>query len=154
MVVVEQWKLIKNYENYEVSSMGRVRRNGNILKFDIANEYFRVSLYKNGNRKHKYVHRLVLETFKLNPNPLKLTICDHINRIKKDNRLSNLRWSSFTENSYNRNTRGYYYDRDRKKFISHIIFDGKRKYLGAFKYSQLARRAYISAKEKYHVYSV
>ena len=120
MAVVEEWKCIKNYENYEISSMGRVRRSNKILKFDIANMYYRVDLYKNGSRIHKYVHRLVLEHYKINPNPSKFHLCDHINRNTFDNRICNLRWSNYQENSYNRQAKGYYYCRRENKFIATI----------------------------------
>jgi len=153
MVVVEEWKCIRNYENYEISSMGRVRRSNKILKFDIANMYYRVDLYKNGSRIHKYVHRLVLEHYKINPNLSKFTLCDHINRNTFDNRISNLRWSNYQENSYNRQAKGYYYCRRENKFIATIQVNGKSIYLGKFNYSLLARKAYIAAKAKYHVFS-
>ena len=154
MPVVEEWKSVKDYNTYEVSSMGRVRRDGKILRFDICNNYFRVGLYKNGNRKHKFVHRLVLETFKKNPNPTKLKLCDHINRDTLDNRISNLRWSSPTENAWNRNVRGYSFNRSKNKFVARIIVNGERKYLGSFDYSYQARRAYVAAKQKYHVFTI
>lgn len=46
-----------------------------------------------------YIHRLVAETFI--PNPENLPEVDHINRIKTDNRVDNLRWSSVKDNRRN-----------------------------------------------------
>jgi len=41
------------------------------------------------------VHRLIAETFI--PNPQNKPTVDHINRIRDDNRLCNLRWATHTE---------------------------------------------------------
>ena len=45
-------------------------------------------------------HRLVAELYL--PNPDNLPIVDHINRVRDDNRLENLRWVSIEENNQNR----------------------------------------------------
>ena len=59
------------------------------------NGYRQVSIFK----KHYYVHRLVAETFI--PNPENKPFIDHINRIKTDNRIENLRWVTSEENNNN-----------------------------------------------------
>lgn len=48
-------------------------------------------------RKKLKVHQLVAQTWIDNPN--NLTIVDHINYLKKDNRIENLRWVSLAENN-------------------------------------------------------
>ena len=45
---IEQWRLVDEYDNYEISSHGRVRNNktDKILKQSTDNGYFKVGLSK------------------------------------------------------------------------------------------------------------
>lgn len=62
--------------------------------------YLQVNLCENKQRKNVYIHRAMAETFL--PNPEHLPHVDHINRIRTDNRLCNLRWVTILENARNR----------------------------------------------------
>ena len=106
-MVNEIWRDIKDYPNYMVSNLGRVKSLCNnktskekIIKPNKINSgYLRVALYKNGNIKKYLIHRLVAEAFIDNPN--KLPCIDHINANKTDNRICNLQWCSHKENMNN-----------------------------------------------------
>lgn len=76
---------------------------------------------------------------------------DHINRIRDDNRIENLRLVTPQENNFNSSSKGYRWNKKGKKWISSIKVDGKKKYLGSFKNEEDARQAYLNAKEIYHV---
>ena len=62
---MEEYKLIKNFENYLVSNLGDVKNNdtNEIIKQYNSQGYKRVFL----NGKNKRVHRLVAEAFIPNP---------------------------------------------------------------------------------------
>ena len=61
--------------------------------------YYVVCLSKDGKAYKKKVHRLITKTFI--PNPHNLPNIDHINRIKTDNRIKNLRWVTNKDNGRN-----------------------------------------------------
>ena len=70
-----------------------------------TNKYWSLNL----NQKFYSKHRVLAIQFI--PNPENLPECDHINRIKTDNRVENLRWSSSSDNQRNRTSRlGIQYD--------------------------------------------
>jgi hypothetical protein len=77
---------------------------------------------------------------------------DHINGIRNDNRICNLRSVTRNENQWNRKTaKGYHYNKREKKWKAQIMFNSMQIYLGCFNTEQEARNAYLQAKEKYHV---
>ena len=145
----EIWRAIPEYPKYLVSNYGRVCRD-KILKIDYTrNGYGTVTLNDCPRKKlHKMVHMLVLMCFFPNPNPDLYDRIDHINRNIRDNRLCNLRWSNAQLNQLNSNARGFYYDKIKNKFRAVIVIDGKNLYLGSFKYSVNARKAYLRAKSQ------
>lgn len=79
-------------------------------------------------------------------------IIDHINGIKNDNRIINLRPVTHQQNLFNqKKVKGYYYDKNRNKFCSQIMLNKKGHHLGYFNTEQEARQAYLDAKKVYHI---
>ena len=103
----EIWKDVVGYEGlYEVSNLGRVRRDGKILKpTKIKNGYLYVGLHKNGIQKTVRVHRLVASAFI--PNPQNLPCVNHKDEDKTNNAVDNLEWctSQYNANYGTRNER-------------------------------------------------
>ena len=107
---------IKNYEKYyEVSNMGNIRsiRNNLILKpYKTQKGYLKINLNVNGTTKKFFIHKLVIETFKANSENKPQV--DHINRIRDDNRLNNLRYVTGKENMANSLYKDEKYKKSRK----------------------------------------
>ena len=87
----------------------QIRRKSNkrIVKESISNRGY---LQCNLNSKLNLKHRIIALQFIPNDDPDNKKQIDHINQIKTDNRVENLRWCSSSENCKNRNTKGYKYE--------------------------------------------
>lgn len=76
---------------------------------------------------------------------------DHINGIRDDNRLCNLRLVTQRENDQNRRkARGYSWNKGCSKWEAYIRVDGVLRHLGLFPTEAAARAAYLKAKARYH----
>jgi hypothetical protein len=102
-------KSIPGHEGYFVTSEGEVfsSRVGEIKQLAILktrNGYIRVGLQVNNKPKMFSVHYLVLLTF-YGP-PQEGQICRHLNGIKSDNHIDNLRWGTHSENELDKQKHG------------------------------------------------
>jgi len=78
-------------------------------------------------------------------------LIDHINGRKDDDRIANLRPCTNAENCQNRSrAKGAYKTKKGPGYFSVVTVDGTRHYLGRFKTAELARAAYVEAKERLH----
>lgn len=95
---MEKWKEIKDFDDYWVSTQGRVwsEKRKIIMKQSVGRGYYYVTLWHNNKTYRKLVNRLVAQAFI--PNPENKEQVDHINAIKTDNRVENLRWCTAKEN--------------------------------------------------------
>ena len=133
----EIWRDVLGYEHaYQISNLGRVkskkrtsksykdgRSDGHaitekIRKPSTKNGYYFLWLYnKDGSRRMEYVHRLVAIAFLEKTN----LIIDHIDRDRKNNLVSNLRWTTQCVNIRNKpQGKGFYYCKKRKKYYVRI----------------------------------
>ncbi len=104
--MIEEWKVIKDYPDYQVSNLGRVKSfkkcrgiNERILKVSKnTSGYLYVRLCKDKRVDTHRIHRLVLQTFK----PIhttERTVCNHIDGNKTNNYINNLEWCTSSENN-------------------------------------------------------
>lgn len=149
----EIWKPVVGLEGqYEVSNLGRARsldriengprrraRKGRILKPGIRNGYPCLFLPSGGGQRKYNIHRLIAAAFI--GSPPDGAVVDHINGVKQDNRLENLRYTSISENTLNTRKvwsksgiRGVHVNpcSKSKPWVARISWRGERVFLGAF----------------------
>lgn len=138
----QYWKKIPGFPSYFVSIDGRVLSlkgiNPIILKPQTRTKGYKfVDLRDNGKNEKIDIHRLVLMAFVGMPPEGKE--CDHINRVRDDNRLENLRWVTKIENEANKLNRNYsgcnYVTIDnsrKKKYKVRMTINGKYKTVGCY----------------------
>lgn len=96
---MEENKIINGYDNYLIYNNGKIfnQNTKRWLKGSVSeNGYLYYRLSKNGQKKMFYGHRLVAEHFIDNPN--NLPVVNHKDGDKLNNNVSNLEWSSYSDN--------------------------------------------------------
>ena len=124
--MTEQWKIIEEFPNYEISSYGRIR-NISTQKYLSGGKdkdgYFQVTLIKNKKQFCRRVNKLVAIEFIKNPSDY--PIINHKDENKENNHIDNLEWCTYQYN----NIYGTRLDSYRKKvkcIETNIIYDGLR----------------------------
>ena len=154
--MIEEWRSVKDYEDYQVSNLGRVKSlkfgKERILKKQVNGRgYHKVILFKDNVSKTIKIHQMVAVAF-LNhkPNGMKLVV-NHKNFDKLDNNVSNLEIVSQRENSNLKHIKstsehvGVHWNTARRRWVSQIVIDGKQKHLGYFVDEIEASNAYQTA---------
>ena len=137
----------------------RVTRGGKAKVGDTAGStdrgYLRIRIHGSAYPAHRIAWALY---YGEDPYP---SVLDHINRDKTDNRISNLRLCTCSENNYNRglprnNTsghRGVYYEKNKKTWRPSIRINGKTVSLGSYKTKEDAINARLKAEQEHGVFS-
>lgn len=105
--MIEEWRVIEEFPNYQVSNLGRVKGHKGIMTLQLtAKGYYDVGLCKNSKQYKRLVHRLVNETFNDKPpKPDSLTL--HDDDIKTNNVATNLYWGTHQSNMNDRTKNGH-----------------------------------------------
>lgn len=123
------WKTILAYDEYKISDQGLLFnvKYQRFLKGNMINGYLSVDLCKIGNsgvQKDKfYIHQLVINTFIGTPPTVGHTV-NHLNGIKHDNRLSNLKYDTLSEQTLHAYRTGLLVNGS-SKGVTQMTLDGK-----------------------------
>ncbi|MDO9402073.1 MAG: HNH endonuclease signature motif containing protein [Polaromonas sp.] len=138
------WRVDGPYKRLAGKPAGKTDRQG----------YVRVMFNRRAHMAHRIVWMLVT---KQKPS----AVIDHINGVKSDNRIVNLREATTQVNNQNRrtpsrnNTTGFLgvsraTNCTHKPFVAQIKLDGKKRVLGYFATAEQAHFAYVAAKRELH----
>lgn len=123
-------------------------RFGKLITYKSYNRYVQFTLSLNNIKYKLFAHQFAWYWV----NKECVEEIDHINSIKYDNRIENLRAVTKHQNQWNRQkVKGYTYDKNRKKWKSNLEYNNKKIYLGYYNTEDEARQAYLNAKQIYHV---
>ena len=153
---------VRYYLNYspETGIFRRIRYYGERCNKSInkivgtdCNGYLKIGIGQNEYKSHRlawiYVHGELGQD----------EVIDHINGIKHDNRIANLRKCTYAQNAQNivkiqkDNTTGFLgvcYDKSKRKYMASIKVNSKQKFLGRYNTPEEASEAYLRAKRQYH----
>lgn len=114
---------ITDFPNYLIHRDGRVysKKRTKFMRPYLNNQgYLHLSLHNKGKEKKFLIHRLIGIAYI--PNPENKPCIDHINRITTDNRIENLRWATYSENSQNTGI-----PKNNKSGVKNIIYRNEHK---------------------------
>ncbi len=135
--VCEEWKIIPEFDEYEVSNFGRVRsidryKNGRHGKYLVKGKELKQTLdkkgypqvrFRKGETHARLVHRIVAKAF--------IKIIDgcnqvnHKNGLKTDNRVDNLEWVNNSQNQLHAYKNGLQPSRAGERNVKAILTDAK-----------------------------
>ena len=135
------------------------RGNSNTFKWHLISGgnngagYKSIGINKKIYGKHRVVYKLNNPDWNITDNSNTNHI-DHIDRNPLNNKIENLRVVSKKQNAFNKNCRGYYFNKNLNKWIAKITANYEQHYLGCFILECEAREAYLEAKKIYHVITI
>jgi hypothetical protein len=118
----------------------------NAIRWHMSSNGYAVNRNRdNGIKKTIRAHRFIMNA------PIGMDV-DHINHNRIDNRRSNLRVCTRSQNLHNKECLGTWFDKRRSVWQVEVRVDKKKYYIGAFREKDEAVKAYREAKENlvYH----
>ena len=120
---------------------------GGVLKNMDGRGYFEINF--NYEKKRYYLKGHIFAWYWVNKECVKEI--DHINRIRSDNRINNLRSVTRGQNMWNTKGKGFYYHKNIKKWHVQISVNNVKKHIGYFDTEEEANKIYKLNKNLYHL---
>ena len=150
-----KFKLIDDvlYSFYKKGGINQIER-WYIVKLHLDKGYKRFSFRLEGKIKKFQYHRVVYlannSDWNIYDNS-KNNCIDHIDGIRTNNDISNLRNVTNQENCFNRTRcKGYCFDKSKGKYKAQIQLNGTNSHIGYFNTETEAREAYLNKKKELH----
>ena len=150
------WREIFNYDPETGVLRNKVTRSSRAKAGGVAGNLHPEGYMRVGFLGKQYMaHRVIWEMHNGSiPDGMQI---DHINGVRDDNRIANLRVVTHQENGRNQkmkadNTTGYpgvFWNKARGKYQAQIVVNGKNKHLGVFHTAERAYQAYLKACKEY-----
>lgn len=127
-IFFEEWKPVPTFPQYEISSLGRIRKKQKDGKWKYLKPspnklgYYCIFLYDKGKKKTFYLHRLVAEAFL--PNPNNLPEINHLTENKAFNEVYGIEFTTHKRN-VNYGTRNEKIGKAHSKVVEQYSLDGK-----------------------------
>jgi hypothetical protein len=153
--------LLKDYFSYDENTgkftwikKGKGRSVGDVAGYLIDKGYLRITIQGEKYYAHRLAWLYIYGVFPKNGT-------DHINGIRNDNRINNLREANQSENLQNlsvssKNTSGYIgvsLNKKTKKWCAQIKSNNKKYYLGEYHSPEIAHEVYCKAKLEMHTFN-
>lgn len=133
---------LRCYEDGRIERLDKRNNKWIFIDGSNCNGYLMIGI----DKKMYYFHRIIYKAF--NPEMDETLVIDHINRIKNDNRLINLRLVTNQQNGFNIDAKGY--RKVKNSFRAQIKINGD--YISkCFKTEDKARNWYLEQKAIFHV---
>ena len=135
---------------YESGEIYRLNKKGWILHKSKVNckGYSPIKLNNKSFLKHRVIYKAFNPDWDITDSSLDNQI-DHINRVRDDNRIINLRVVTNQQNQQNNNCKGYYWHNTKKRWISKVWL-GKKTYSKYCKTEEEAIQAVHELRTKYY----
>ncbi len=134
------------YENGTILRFGKQTKKWKVCKGNKNSEGY---LTMRIDDKTYKMHRVLAHAFNILDLHDELMI-DHIDLNKSNNCIKNFRPATNQQNQFNRDVKGYYWEKQQNKWRARIGLNEKRIHLGCFDTKEEAHQAYLDAKDKYH----
>jgi len=136
-------EIFMQFRNTGIWKVKSPYKDGDYLQMRIGNKNYKL---------HRIIYKIWNPEWDIEDGSIKNNSIDHINGNTTDNHIKNLRNVTQQHNCFNyTKAKGYYWNKQLKKWKAQIQLNGKNIYLGLFDLKEDARNAYLEAKKIYHI---